>query len=178
MESEEREDPTYPAALGRTIRVYRAARDMGRKDLADAAELSYSYLAEIEKGTKYPSTKALQQIAQALGLTPAELLTATETLEAPEGDALPAEGVRMIGSLLPAGEVREGIRVRQQRWFHADRPVSPRLASAPAQDELRFEHDWDPKLDKLLAELRGLLRELPPADRQRVLDLARRLARS
>jgi hypothetical protein len=57
------------------------------------------------------------------------------------------------------------------------RPAAGRPARKPAQEELRLQHDWDPKLDKLLAELRELLRDLTPDDRRQVLDIARRLAR-
>lgn len=186
MEAEDREDHAYPEALGRTIRVYRAARDMGRRDLAELSGVSYSYLAEIEKGTKYPSTKALHAIAEALGLSPAELLTASETLEAPE--ELPTVGVaedhgwdssfaaqHTHRSLSPTPE---GARARQKRWFHTELPsLGSKPRRQPAQQDLRLQHDWDPKLDKLLAELRALLREMQPADRQHVLELARRLAK-
>jgi transcriptional regulator with XRE-family HTH domain len=193
MESEDRDDVAYPEALGRTIRIYRAARDMGRKDLADAAHLSYSYLAEIEKGAKSPSTKALRQIADALGLSPSELLAACESLEAPEVPPLPAAPIsehslrelRGPGpqiSMRVVGNEAEGARARQRRWFHTSfpamsRPAAGRPARKPAQEELRLQHDWDPKLDKLLAELRELLRDLTPDDRRQVLDIARRLAR-
>src|SRR5262245_64490402 len=83
MGPEDRDQPGYPLALGRTIRVYRAARDMSRRDLAEQADVSYSYLAEIENGSKYPSTKALLAIANALGLSFSELLAAAETVETP-----------------------------------------------------------------------------------------------
>lgn len=193
VDSEEHQDPTYAEALGRAIKIYRVARDMGRKDLADAAELSYSYLAEIEKGAKYPSTKALHQIAKALQLTPAELLAASESLKAPEEPVLPAveireRALRELGESVHtvrlglAGPAPEGARALQRRWFHTSFPAMSRPSPArpprkPAQEELRLQHDWDPKLDKVLAELRELLRELTPDDRRHVVETARRLAR-
>ena len=45
------EDP-IGEGLGRAIRVLRTARDLGRRELAERAGLSYSYLAEIENGDK------------------------------------------------------------------------------------------------------------------------------
>ena len=185
-EPDDRDQPPYPEALGRTIRVYRAARDLGRRELADQAEVSYSYLAEIEKGSKYPSTKALHAIANALGLSPAELLTASETLEAPaEGFASDSSedesyerGARSLNAT--SGIPPEGARARQTRWFHTGLPAlgakSPRK---PAEQVLRLVEvqDFDPDLDRLLAELRGLLREMLPEDQQHVLELARRLAK-
>jgi transcriptional regulator with XRE-family HTH domain len=181
MGSEERDEPAYPEALGRTIRVYRAARDMGRRELAEQADVSYSYLAEIEKGSKYPSAKALHALAKALGLSPAELLTAAETLEMPE----PAAARDLEDQSVVAGSVRrsfssapEGARARQRLWFHTELPaLASRPARKPAQQDLRLEHDWEPQLDKLLSQLRELLRDMLPEDRQHVLELARRLAK-
>ena len=183
MGPEDRDETGYPMALGRTIRVYRAARDMGRRDLAEQADVSYSYLAEIENGSKYPSSKALLAIANALGLSPSELLTAAETLEtpgeataaaaAPEDDRSPVIGERRFLS-----SASRGARERQKLWFHTELPA---LASKPArpaaQQDLRLSHDWEPQLDKLLAELRALLRDMLPEDRQHVLELARRLVK-
>jgi transcriptional regulator with XRE-family HTH domain len=182
MGSEDRDEPAYPEALGRTIRVYRAARDMARRELAEQAEVSYSYLAEIEKGAKYPSAKALYAIAKALGLSPAELLTASETLEAPE--ELAPESSEDPSSDRTAFAIRssspdpEGARARQKLWFHTELPaLTPRRAQRATQQDLRLDHDWEPQLDRLLGELRALLREMLPEDRQHVLDLARRLAK-
>jgi transcriptional regulator with XRE-family HTH domain len=185
MGPEDRDDePAYPEALGRTIRVYRAARDMGRRELAEQAEVSYSYLAEIEKGAKYPSTKALHAIAKALGLSPAELLTASETLEAPE-ELAPTESLedrspdREASTLAATFGLRPGgARARQRLWFDTELPaLTAKRSRKPAQQDLRLDHDWEPQLDRLLAELRALLREMLPEDRQHVLELARRLAK-
>jgi transcriptional regulator with XRE-family HTH domain len=177
VEPEQRQDPRDPVALGRTVRVYRAAQDMARRDLAERAGVSYSYLAEIEKGAKYPSSKALHAIAKALGLSPAELLTASETLEAPEEQiAIAAREASSIAYQMSPAEP-EGARARQQRWFHHQLPaLAQKPGRKPAQQDLRLHHDWDPKLDKVLAELRALLREMQPDDRQQLLELARRLA--
>ena len=58
-----RDDATRAESLGRTIKLYRTAWDMSRKELAEKAGLSYSYVSEIENGGKHPSTKALHLIA-------------------------------------------------------------------------------------------------------------------
>jgi transcriptional regulator with XRE-family HTH domain len=181
MGPEDRDEPAYPEALGRTIRVYRAARDMARRELAEHAEVSYSYLAEIEKGSKYPSTKALHAIAKALGLSPAELLTAAETLETPgeaaESWADPSAVAEARSSFRSFSSDPEGARARQKLWFHTELPALAGKPRKPAQQDLRLDHDWEPQLDKLLGELRALLRDMLPEDRQHVLELARRLAR-
>lgn len=181
MGPEDRDEPAYPEALGRTIRVYRAARDIARRELAEHAEISYSYLAEIEKGSKYPSARALHALAKALGLSPAELLTAAETLETPgEVDAaqdLEVRGPFVRSALRSSSSDPEGARARQQRWFHDELPALAGKPRKPAQQDLRLDHDWEPQLDRLLGELRAMLREMLPEDRQHVLDLARRLAK-
>lgn len=62
---------------------------MKRMDLKNASGLSYPYIAEIENGGKYPSQQALAKLADALGMTVLELLSAADALE--RGDAAPAD---------------------------------------------------------------------------------------
>ena len=64
----EREHPEFYEALGRTVQVLRTDQGLDRRDLADRAGISYSYLAAIENGKKPPSSKVLFSIAGALGL--------------------------------------------------------------------------------------------------------------
>lgn len=157
-EEDPRDDAPQAEALGRAIKVYRTARDTSRKELAKRSGLSYSYLAEIENGAKYPSSKALHLIARALDLSPAELLQATETLPAPAED--------FASSYLAAESPPQGARARQRAWFHSELPALGRRR--PGDDRLQ--------LKKLLLELESCLAEMEPGDRERVLDLARRLA--
>ena len=55
-----------PNRLGRAIQVRRTVLQFQRRDLAEAAELSYPYSCELEKGSKEPSAKTLRQLAEAL----------------------------------------------------------------------------------------------------------------
>ena len=82
-------DPgAYSEALGRTIQVLRTELGMGRRELADKADISYSYLSAIETGRKEPSSKFLALIADALGgLHPHELMEAAEARAAEEIDS-------------------------------------------------------------------------------------------
>ncbi len=59
--------------------MLRTDQSLDRKDLADRAGISYSYLAAIENGKKPPSSKVLFAIAGALGLLSHELLASVET---------------------------------------------------------------------------------------------------
>lgn len=52
--------------LGLKIRQLRARRKLSLKDLADRADLSSSYLNEIENGKKYPKIEKLAALAEAL----------------------------------------------------------------------------------------------------------------
>ena len=157
-EEDPREEAPQAEALGRAIKVYRAARDLSRKELAERSGLSYSYLAEIENGAKFPSTKALHLIARALDLSPAELLQATETLPPPVED--------VAASYVASESPPLGARARQRAWFHSELPS---LGRRKLGDERLH-------LKKLLLELESCLAEMEPSDRERVLDLARRLA--
>ena len=61
-------------ALGERVRNLRASRGLTRRGLASAAEVSERHLANLEYGTGNVSILVLQQIAQALQCSMAELL--------------------------------------------------------------------------------------------------------
>lgn len=52
--------------------------------LKERSGLSYPYISEIENGGKYPSQRAIQNIADALDMTPSELLARAEQIESVE----------------------------------------------------------------------------------------------
>ena len=60
--------------MGRAVHIRRAELGLKRRELAQRALLSYPYVSEIENGSKSPSGKALRQLADALELTPSDLL--------------------------------------------------------------------------------------------------------
>ncbi len=66
--------------LGRAIAATRTEQGMKRGELAKAAGVSYPYLSELENGTKQGSTQKIGQIAEALGMTPSQLLARAESL--------------------------------------------------------------------------------------------------
>ncbi len=73
-------DPAYHLALGRAIQVVRAELGLSRKELAGRAGISYTYLADIEKGRRRPSSQSLLQIARVFGMSPSALLERAEEL--------------------------------------------------------------------------------------------------
>ncbi len=60
--------------IGRVVRRERQDRQMTIKELGDKAGLSEIYVGEIERGQKYPSSKVLESLAEALDLDIADLL--------------------------------------------------------------------------------------------------------
>jgi transcriptional regulator with XRE-family HTH domain len=56
------------------LRRIRHGRGMSQDELAYEAEISRSYLSQIEKGVFYASLKIVGKLAVALGVEPAELL--------------------------------------------------------------------------------------------------------
>jgi len=56
------------------LRRLRHAKGLSQDDLAYEAEISRSYLSQIEKGAFYASLKIVGKLARTLGVEPAELL--------------------------------------------------------------------------------------------------------
>jgi transcriptional regulator with XRE-family HTH domain len=93
-----------PVALGRRVKHLRELKGWSLGGLAEAASLSKSYLAKLERGdVENPGLQTLQAIAAALGATLADFLMA------PSGDAPPpassrsevAEYERLLANLPP-----------------------------------------------------------------------------
>ncbi len=85
--------------VGRVIRRERQDRQLTIKELGDKAGLSEIYVGEIERGQKYPSSKVLESLANALDLDMADLLE----LMADEirGERTP-QAANVIGFTLPS----------------------------------------------------------------------------
>ncbi len=62
------------SAIGETLRAERTERGLTLKKVAEGAHVSVSYLAEIERGEKDPSSKVLENIARGLDIQVSELL--------------------------------------------------------------------------------------------------------
>jgi transcriptional regulator with XRE-family HTH domain len=62
------------SAIGDTLRAERTERGLTLKQVAEGAHVSVSYLAEIERGEKDPSSRVLESIARGLDVELSELL--------------------------------------------------------------------------------------------------------
>ena len=143
-----RNRPRYSAALGRAIKLLRTEQGVERKELADRAGISYSYLSEIENGNKPPSSSVLVVLAEALGLRPHQIHSAADNLtERRDGQTT------LLAAQQSAPEADFSERVSAMR-------------AAPASfDRPRNQHQ----------EIIELLDQLSEKDLALVLDLARRL---
>lgn len=61
--------------FGRNVRRLRVERGLSQEELAHEADMKRSYLSDIERGTRNPTIRALERLAQALNVPPAELVT-------------------------------------------------------------------------------------------------------
>lgn len=62
------------SAIGETLRAERNERNLTLREVAEGAHVSVSYLAEIERGEKDPSSRVLESIARGLDTEVSELL--------------------------------------------------------------------------------------------------------
>jgi transcriptional regulator with XRE-family HTH domain len=60
--------------FGTTLRTERTARNLTQQQLAFEAELSLTYIGEIERGQRMVSLDTLRRLATALNMTAAEFL--------------------------------------------------------------------------------------------------------
>ena len=73
--------PEVLRKIGNAIKKLRIDRALSQAELADAAEISVSYLSQIERGTRSVSAKRLATIADALKITLSQFLAYAKTTE-------------------------------------------------------------------------------------------------
>lgn len=70
------------SATGETIRQLRESAGLGRRELAQAAQISQVFVNKLEQGERHPSPQTLTKIATALGLTVRDLAAKIAVFEA------------------------------------------------------------------------------------------------
>jgi transcriptional regulator with XRE-family HTH domain len=181
------EDPEFYEGLGRAIKVARTAMGLERKELAEAAGVSYAYLSDIETGRGRPGSRSFLSIAQALGRSPSELMREAEvyrariTGEAPPASAsMPAEPepeldldtmIRRYSDAAPSPTAR--------RWFHAGRALAGAQLGEPSGTDAHLGRSASvaDEPTPIHDELRSAISQLSPEDAAVVLALVRRLGR-
>ena len=139
---------------GNAIIELREQRGMTREALASAAGISPSYLYEVERGLKRPSTDVLAQLAAAFGMLPSQVLEYIETQPPP-----PAERA-FSASHHPIAEPGHRQRWVRRRGVHAEFAM--------------MDHFSDPD-NPTLRMLLSVARELDDDDLRALLDLANHL---
>ncbi len=75
------------SAIGETLRAVRTERGLTLRQVAEGAHVSISYLAEIERGEKDPSSRVLESVAGGLGIEMGDLLLCIAATLQPEAPA-------------------------------------------------------------------------------------------
>ena len=65
--------------LGKKIQFYRKQRQFSQATLAEKADISITFLSQIERGIKYPTSETLSSITNALGVEVCDLFQDAET---------------------------------------------------------------------------------------------------
>jgi transcriptional regulator with XRE-family HTH domain len=157
-------DPAFLAAYGDVIRQVREEHGLDRKDLAEAAGISYSYLSAIESGQKLPSGTVQTVLAEALEIPVSGLLARANGevhAEPLDGDAAPF----MRASMMRADMGPDNLAPPAPRT----NAMRARMASSPAS-----EPGISPS--GALAELQALIPSLSPEDAAMIVSMARRLS--
>jgi len=68
--------------LGQNLRRTRVATGLSQEELADRAGLHRTYISSVERGERNVSLETIFLLAQALGVEPADLVTAASESEA------------------------------------------------------------------------------------------------
>lgn len=93
------------ASLGNRIRAFRESRGMTQEEVAGAAGISVKHVSVLERGIKEPRLSTIVNVAEALKVTPNDLLLA----ETPN-DRL-VEMVRTKTSQLPAEKAEKAVTI-------------------------------------------------------------------
>jgi DNA-binding XRE family transcriptional regulator len=151
--SSQSQNPRTQLDYAGPIERLRRRHGMTREALAEASGVSPSYLSEVERGFKRPSTDVLAAVARALGMAPSELLAYVES-SSPPLQTPPA------AAMMPSPSTR-----RSRLMGMSD--LSFFVASEPRQ-----EVEPSPDVNALMS----VAKDLDPADLKVLVELARRLA--
>ena len=155
-------DPAFLAAYGEVVQELRGQLGLDRKGLAEASDISYSYLSAIESGQKIPSGTFQNNLARALGVEVSQLLAmANDQLAANDG----VEQLHMSRGESLSEDSPSAL-------YRADESPSPvyRRSVVSSDKEMRMSQSG------ALAELRALLPNMSPEDAAMVVSMARRLS--
>ena len=136
---------------GRAIRSFREERGMTLEALAEAAGVSASYLSEVERGLKRPSTDVVAKIADAFGMLASEFLVFVESISSQSSPAMMRAAARIESPM--------------RRAYQATAAPAAELARSPRRS------------GRSLRLLMTQAEQLGEEDLKTLVDIARRLLR-
>ena len=153
--------------VGRSIVLLRTERELSQSDLADRADISKSYLSQIEAGHRLPSAQVLEQLARALDVPAAEISSRADVYPAAGAALGILFGGAFVGLAAGAalGATRDALAARRGRK-RCDDEAEPQQATRSRAREQR---------DEAATGLLHLLSQLTPDELERVEQFARTL---
>lgn len=68
--------PSVRKLFGNTLQRLREEHGLTQEEVADRADIHWTYLSQVENGHRNPGLENIVYLAKAIGVTPAELFTA------------------------------------------------------------------------------------------------------
>ena len=90
------------ANLGEFIKRQRLMNQMSQRQLARLADLSDTYMSQIERGRHEPSLSVLRALAESLGVRPDQLILYAAGLPLPDESTMTEDAIRGDHRLTPA----------------------------------------------------------------------------
>jgi transcriptional regulator with XRE-family HTH domain len=88
--------------LGDFIKAQRKFNQLSQRDLARLADLSDTYMSQLERGMHEPSIRVLRALAESLGIQPDQLIMYAAGLPVEQSDVTTEEAIRRDQRLTPA----------------------------------------------------------------------------
>ncbi|MNW47178.1 HTH-type transcriptional regulator PuuR [compost metagenome] len=107
--------------VGEQVRRIRKSRGMTQERLADLSGLSFSYISDVERGTRNISLESLGRIIEALGTKPAQLFAEPASSETHSDTEDKLATLTLLLSDRSADEVDFIIKVAQEFMNTLDR---------------------------------------------------------
>jgi transcriptional regulator with XRE-family HTH domain len=109
--------------LGEFIKAQRALNQMSQRELARLADLSDTYLSQLERGRHEPSLSVLRALAESLGIRPDELILYAAGVPLRTEPVSSEEAIRADNRLTQAQ--RSALLTVLRSYLDANRAVGP-----------------------------------------------------
>jgi transcriptional regulator with XRE-family HTH domain len=97
----------FKQMVGEQIRKIRKLRGMTQERLAEQSGLSFSYISDVERGTRNISLESLGKIINALGIKPAQLFEGIDEITEHSGNGEIQNKIEDLITLLSERQIEE-----------------------------------------------------------------------